>query len=345
MKYITNSVAIILVLSTGKTLRVEKTDPKYPLILNTFSLPEEEQEQEIQNILDRECESKPTIKTLAKKGFDVDLENSTVTYQGEKLPKSLVTKVLSITRDGLPIVHFERFWENLRSNPSAGAVDELTDFLSYKELPLTEDGCFLAYKGVNEDFWSVYGNTETTVLQGKVDSQGRILNSVGSTIEVLRRDVDDDRNNECSHGLHAGSRDYAVGHGPKAVVVKINPADVVSVPRDCSFQKCRVCKYEVVDFYTQEITASVVDAQGKDTLRDGDEFDESWDDEVEEMSDERMKFIDRVESYILSKGRDVTEVSIRQIQSSFSPFWPSKEQVLDALQYLGEDFDNTTVYL
>jgi hypothetical protein len=30
------------------------------------------------------------------------------------------------------------------------------------------------------------------------------------------------------------------------VKVKINPRDVVSVPRDCDFQKLRTCRYEVL---------------------------------------------------------------------------------------------------
>ena len=337
MKYITNSTAIIMVLSNGKNVRVEKTDPKYPLVLGIFALPENEQESALESIFEREEDKIPTLKTLLKKGMEVDLENNKVFYDGKILPQSLVTKILSIVRDGLPIKHFEEFWKRLQKNPSSVAVNELMDFLSYRELPLTEDGCFLAYKGVENNFWSVQGNTETTVLQGEVDAQGHILNTVGSIIEVLRRDVDDDRANECSTGLHVGSKDYAVGWGNKVVVVKVDPADVVSVPKDCAFQKCRVCRYEVVDSYTQEITASVVDSSGQDTLIQ--DCDDDWDDEVEEQTAEWNTFKDKVSMYLNNKWIDgVSEVTLRQIQNSFSPNWASKEKVLAALQELGELF-------
>jgi hypothetical protein len=46
--------------------------------------------------------------------------------------------------------------------------------------------------------------------------------------------------------VHAGSLSYATGFGPTHVIVKIDPADVVSIPTDCSCQKLRTCAYEVV---------------------------------------------------------------------------------------------------
>jgi hypothetical protein len=45
-----------------------------------------------------------------------------------------------------------------------------------------------------------------------------------------------------------GSHEYAnsfKGSG-RMLVVKINPKDVVSVPGDCSHQKLRTCRYEVI---------------------------------------------------------------------------------------------------
>ena len=222
--------------------------------------------------------------------------------------------------------HFEKFWENLEKNPSAKSVEELTQFLDYKELPITEDGCFLAYKGVLSDYYSVHGNTSTKVIQGTVDSNGKIYNGIGEVIEVRRRDVDDDRDAHCSYGLHCGSLEYARGFATKIIVVKVNPADVVSVPSDCSCQKCRVSKYEVVSDFIEEIQASVVDEDGADTITTNE-------------SKERNEFIERVERYILNKvNQGYEEVSVRQIQNSFSPEWATKQQVLDALQSLNYYF-------
>lgn len=331
MKYITNANAIILILSSGETIRIEKTDDRYAKIINVFSLPKEDQEDAVKKIVN------PLI-AIEEKGFVITGDD--VRYQGESLPKALVTKILSIVRDGLPVEHFQKFWERLEKNPSSESVNELIDFLSYKELPITEDGHFIAYRGVGSDYYSIHGNLETKVLQGTVDASGRILNSIGSTIEVRRRDVDDNRGNGCSQGLHVGSLDYAASWGPKVIVVKVDPADVVSVPKDCACQKCRVAKYEVLYDFVGEITSSVVREDGTDDLVDEVEEDNS--------TETRNEFLDKVDRYLTSK-RDAgySEVTIRQIQNSFSPIWPSKEAVLDAVQSLWYEIndDNNIVYL
>ena len=124
------------------------------------------------------------------------------------------------------------------------------DFISYKALPIDIDGYVVGYKGVAKDFWSLSGNTHTTVLQGEVNERGQILNRIGDVIEVQRRCVDDNRQNHCSQGLHIGSFDYAKswsGADGKLLMVRFNPKDAVSVPEDCDCQKLRVCKYEILE--------------------------------------------------------------------------------------------------
>lgn len=199
---------------------------------------------------------------------DISVVDGEVFYQKkEKLHGVVVDKLLELLRAGLsdakPLV---KFIANLLQNPSKSSVDELYDFLSYKSLPIDGDGFVLAYKGVNSDGWSCTGNRNTKVLQGKVDARGRILNTVGATIEVERRHVDDDRRRECSHGLHVGSYDYAKGFSQgKLLLVRFNPKDAVAVPRDCSCQKLRVCKYEVLAEIAdqQEIKAPYVEHKAR----------------------------------------------------------------------------------
>jgi hypothetical protein len=324
MNYITNASAIILILSNGERIRVEKTDKNYAKILNVFSLPKDEQEATVLGIVN-------PLNAFKANGFIITGDN--ITFQGNPLPKSLVTKVLSIVRDGLPIEHFEKFWENLKENPSAQSVAELTDFLSYKELPITEDGYLIAYKGVMDNYYSSTGNKDTVVLQGTVNDQGQIYNGVGEIIEVARNCVDDDRSNECSFGLHCGSLDYARGFASRMVLVKVNPRDVVSVPKDYSFQKCRVSKYEVVSDFVEEIITSVVDERGGDTL-------ETIDDDTEVVNSEYSAIIDKIAVYLQKKeDAGIGQVTVRQIQNIFSPNWASKETVLNALQSLWYDWD------
>lgn len=325
MTYIINTQAIILIMG-GKTVRVEKTDKKYPQVIDCLKLPKDEQEDAIKATLDSILNP---VEVLQKTdGFQVVGDD--ILYKGSKLPTAFAKKVMSIIRDDLPLTNFERFWENLEQNPSYHVVNEtgFFDFLDYRELPITDDGCFLAYRGVGDDYWSLSGNKETKVLQGQVNESGQVYNGIGEVIEVARNGVCDDRNVHCAaHSLHIGSLDYARGWGNRVIIVKVNPKDVVSVPNDCQAQKCRVCKFEVIADFVEEITTSVVDEKGQDTL-------------VPDNSKERNAFIDRIDTYLSNKiDLGWETVSIRQIQNALSPNWATKTEVYDALQELGYYFD------
>ena len=111
----------------------------------------------------------------------------------------------------------------------------LFKFLQHNGHPLTEDGCFIAYRSVKENF--------------KDHHTGSIDNSPGKFVEMDRSTVDDNPDNTCSSGLHVASYDYASGFGydnKKLVEVKVNPKDVVAVPRDYDGTKMRVCRFQVI---------------------------------------------------------------------------------------------------
>ena len=173
-----------------------------------------------------------------------------VTYSGRPLHTIDAERVMAFMRDKLSYKPIANYIVRKMKNPSARAIAEMYNFLEHKGMPLTLRGTFIAYKGVTTDFWSINGNMETVVLQGEVDSTGRILNRVGDTIEVERSSVDDNFRQGCSFGLHAGSIAYAKGWGQRVVLVEIDPADVVSVPEDCNCQKLRCCKYTIVGEYS-----------------------------------------------------------------------------------------------
>jgi hypothetical protein len=316
MTYIINQTGIVLFIN-NKSIKIEKSDRRYSKIIECFSLDKQQQESAVLQVVESVATKLDSLH--GKDGFEV--VDDVVWYKGERLPNALATKVKSIIREGLPLDAFEKFWENIAENPTASSVNELMEFLEYKELPITEDGYFLAYKGITSDDWSIHGNLNTVVVEGVVDGSGRIKNEVGNRIEVKRRDVDDNRNHHCSFGLHVGSLEYANSFASKVVVVKVNPKDVVSVPTDYSCQKCRVSAYEVVSAYEGEILSPI-------TSEDGDEL-------VDDSVKERDEFVDRVYRYIDKKiGEGVCQVTVRQVQNSFSPDYPSREKVLDALQDL-----------
>jgi hypothetical protein len=72
-------------------------------------------------------------------------------------------------------------------------------------------------------------------------------NSIGRVVEMERNMVDDNRDNTCSAGLHFCSHSYLQSFsGDRTVIVKIDPADVVSIPSDYNNAKGRTCRYEVI---------------------------------------------------------------------------------------------------
>jgi hypothetical protein len=67
-----------------------------------------------------------------------------------------------------------------------------------------------------------------------------------------RNKVDDNRNNGCGSGFHVGTLEYVKSHH-HIMICKIHPADVVSIPTDCSCQKLRCSAYQVVSNFVGEL--------------------------------------------------------------------------------------------
>ena len=178
----------------------------------------------------------------------VSYENGKLTAKGIDIPESVVSRVRRIIEAGITnIKPWVYFLDKLIDNPSRASVVELYDWLEYQGLPLAQDGDVLGYKSVDSNYYSHTAGT-TPLISGNVDN-GRVLNSIGSVIEMARNQVDDNRDNGCSYGLHIGNYEYATSFGggdSRLVIVKFNPSDAVSVPHCSSHQKLRVAKYTVI---------------------------------------------------------------------------------------------------
>lgn len=199
----------------------------------------------------------------------VAITNGQVFYGNQQLHGAVVDRILDMMSEGFDHEPMVKFVENLMSNPSKRAVDELYGFLEQTSLPITEDGHFLAYKKVRDDYRDLYSGT--------------MDNSIGQVLEMPRNGVDEDKDRTCSAGLHFCSLSYLkhyYGGKGRVMIVKINPADVVAIPSDYDNAKGRACKYEIIGEHTSEVEEAFDKPVWNDKRWEDQE--DSWEDDEDE---------------------------------------------------------------
>lgn len=214
----------------------------------------------------------------------IRVEGSVVYFNNEALHPELTRRLLQLYNAGVSLNRFENFLTKLKQNPSYASQNELLLFLEGNNLCIHEDGDFFAYKSVRKDY--------------KDHHTGKFDNSPGATPFMKRQDVDDDRNRTCSRGLHFSSLDYAknFGYDKRIVSVKINPADVVSIPYDYNNQKGRTWKYTVVADITDQVDngndplSQYTDAD-IDTTSFNDVEDDDFEINFDEIDEEENRFV------------------------------------------------------
>ena len=203
---------------------------------------------------------------LYAKYEQIEVKDGSVFVDGDSIQSVVADRIINFLADGVDCLPIFKFITRLQLNPSKRAVDELYTFLEHKHLPVTETGTFLAYKAVRNDYTDKH--------------TGKFFNGVGEVLSMPRNKVDDDKNVGCSYGFHAGTLRYAsefASGSDKMVLVEIDPADVVSIPTDCQFQKLRTARYKVVAEYERPLDEHVYESRF--TTENDDDVDEEWDDE------------------------------------------------------------------
>jgi hypothetical protein len=83
--------------------------------------------------------------------------------------------------------------------------------------------------------------------------------------------------------LHVGTYEYAcnwAGNSGVVVLVKFNPANIVSVPSDCEHSKLRVSEYEVIAVAREQLEEPVY-MEDEDDDYDYESVDAYYDDEAD----------------------------------------------------------------
>lgn len=216
----------VTVVIDGKPFTISKTHVTYQKVVDAIKAGEWDK---VKQIID-------PVKVVLNYGKgNVSVQGGTLFWKGEPFAGVLATRMIAMLEEGFDIEPMVNFMENLMRNPSKRSVDELYGFLEKNNLPITPDGCFLAYKKVRNDFKDIHSGT--------------MDNSPGRVVEMERNKVDDDKDRTCSTGLHFCGMSYLPHFGggdARTVIVKIDPADVVSIPSDYNGAKGRACRYTVI---------------------------------------------------------------------------------------------------
>ena len=243
LPHIFNGNGTISIMIDGKMKPVDTAHGNYDAIKNAIIAC---QWDIIPNLINIKEQVESAIQSSATAG-KVTIENGEVFYNNKAIHNTLTERIIDMARQGFDIGYMVKFLENLMKNPSFRAVNELYGFLESGSIPITENGTFLAYKKIR--------NNWTDIHSGTFD------NSIGAVCEMPRNMVDEDSSRTCSAGLHVCSYDYLAhfsrDNNDRVVICEINPADVVSIPADYNNTKMRVCKYtvigEVEDYKESEI--------------------------------------------------------------------------------------------
>ena len=176
---------------------------------------------------------------------DISIVGTNVYYRGQQLNGLDIDRMIAYITGGFPKESLILFLESKFRNTFPESVQSLYGFLNNKQMPLTDRGTVLGWKGVSADYHSIMTGNEP-LISGVRNEHGAISNRVGELVWMERKYVNADRTNTCAAGLHIGSMTYAKGWGAKTMIVEFSPEHVVVVPDAEASDKLRVYKYRVV---------------------------------------------------------------------------------------------------
>ena len=282
----------ILLFLEGKQFEVAQDHPNFKAIKAKLEVRDY---SDIEVLLD--------IRASVKKWLGVNprfsLTNDLLALDGVTFTNAVTDKVLRMIDAGNDPQALFNFLTKVRLNPSNVAQKELLLFCVANGFMIHADGDLLAYKAVNPNYTDLHSGTvsyklaslmtpdelnavRSGGLQGKERNVSVTVENGVTVVSMPRNAVDDERDRTCSNGLHFAAHEYAQMFGGgrgHMLLLKLSPADVVSIPSDYKNQKGRCSKFAVV-----AVLASAAPLPEKEVFDDrdwGGEWDEEDDDEVE----------------------------------------------------------------
>lgn len=206
----------------GATITLQSSERIYPLIIE--ALKNDATEHRIQELIDAEALRRAQAVCLAP---NVELRGGLLSYAGNTFGGALGRHIQDMLDEGFNLAHVSRFIENLVLNPDSHVVENLFSYLEAATCVITQDGCFLAY--------------------ARVACESQATATTATNFEIPRFLVSKDDLNGVQGGYLRGA---AFCYDRKNcsdgwVMCKVNPAHVVTVPKNFSKEDLRVCRYEL----------------------------------------------------------------------------------------------------
>ena len=185
-------------------------------------------------------------------------------YEDEQVANQPTERIINMIKNSWDYKPMLAYLDRLYQNVSNRAVQESYNWCSHKGLPISDDGMLIGYKGVSlysgEDRFDKLGRPLTGGDHVDKYTGTSFRNNIGDECSMNRRGVSDNCNDGCASGLHVGTYEYAenwAGTNGVVILVKFDPADIVSVPTDCQYSKMRVSKYTVVSVAREQLEEEV----------------------------------------------------------------------------------------
>lgn len=236
-----DSITIVRIDRETGEVTQRQTNKHNPNFTNLRNELKQSQSQETLQSIYNELDTKLMLESYSVGRVKIDPEAESVVFvkpdgTERKVPDDIACDIISTVREygkasGAKLV---KFLDKLMDNTSFQAIEGLYRFMKHNCISINEDGSIEAWKGVRDD---LYDKHSGTIYNG----------NFGTEIRVDRSEVDDNPDQTCSYGLHVGNRDYASSWASTLLRVKVEPQDVVAVPKDYNGAKMRCCAYTPIE--------------------------------------------------------------------------------------------------
>jgi len=158
---------------------------------------------------------------------DGELLYNNIAYDNLAIEK-MINEIIENGCEALPLL---RFMEKLEKNPIEQSRESVLRWMGNNGVAIDKEGNILGFKYVKKTGDNCYTDCHTEKMSIKIDIP----------VEMPRHEVELNDAMCSASGLHVGTYDY-VKTEPCILLVKVDPTDIVSVPKK-EYAKIRCCRY------------------------------------------------------------------------------------------------------